>query len=71
MDASTKDTTVMALFSDLDTLVNDFTTESTLNTGAMITDYQGDSGIQTVFDDKNDFLFLEANFNVRYQDTLT
>lgn len=71
LDGAAKDVVALQLHEDLAILINDFTLEETLNDGALITDWDSEGGITTVFPDKDNFLAIQASFTATIRDVLT
>lgn len=71
LDVTHKSTTEKDLLEDQYLLVKDFEKTVTVNDPAVAgCIFQGDSGILSVFPDKNNFLKLESIFTIRYFENL-
>ena len=65
-----KATTEKNLLEDQFLVIKDFEKNTTLNSTASMTEYVSDSGIQTVSQDKDNYLSIETVFRVQYFENL-
>jgi len=69
-DGPKKDVVALQILEDLAIITSDFLLEETLNDGTIDTDFNGDTGIFKVVNDKDNFIAATATITVRYRDTL-
>ena len=72
LDTLTKASVEKTLLEDQFILIKDLEKDSTVNASSYITTfkYSSDSGIQSVFTDKNSFIKIETNFSLEYFEDL-
>lgn len=69
-DTAAKATVEKLLMEDQMSVIQDFEANSTLNDQVTTISYTADSGIRSVFPDKDQFLVLETNFQASYLEAL-
>lgn len=70
-DPAQKATTEKLLLEDHNTLVNYFTADATLAANVMRVDYVSDGGIEFVFADKDQYLYISTDFSMDYKEPIT
>ncbi len=70
-DIAAKATAEKELFEDLYLVSKDVQKHNTLNDGLYIVTYQGDNGIQSVFSDKDVWLYIQVRLTVDYTENFT
>ena len=70
-DVASKATTEKEIFEDLYLVSKDIQKHNTLNDGLYIVTYQGDNGIQSVFSEKDVWLYVQVRITVDYTENFT